>query len=40
MIVQLSQAHNHKKYDNNEKGWYFQSDVENKINIEYILLII
>ena len=38
-MVQPPQAHNHEKYDNNMKGWYFRSDDDNKISYRYILSI-
>ena len=39
MVVQPTQAHNHGKYDNKGKGWYFRFDDDDKISYNYILLI-
>ena len=36
-MAQLPQAHNHGKYDNNGKGWYFRFDNDNKRGYKYIL---
>ena len=36
MMVQPPQAHNHEKYDNNGKGWYFRFDDDNKMIYKYI----
>ena len=38
MKVQLPQAHNHEKYDNNGNDWYFRFDYD-KISYKYILSI-
>ena len=34
-----TRAHNHGRYDNIEKGWYFRFDDQNKMSYEYILSI-
>ena len=40
MLVQSPQAHNHGKYDNNGKGYYFWFDDGNVMSHKYILSII
>ena len=39
MIVQLPEAYNQSKYDNNGKGRYFWFDDDNNMSCEYILSI-
>ena len=38
-MIQALQAHNHAKYDNNVKDWYFRFDDDKKISNKYILSI-
>ena len=37
MMKQTSQTHDHEKYDNNGKGWYFRFDDDNNMSYKYIL---
>ena len=39
MMLQISQAHSHGKYDNNGWGWYFWFDDDNDMSYRYILSI-
>ena len=34
-MVQPPRVHNHGKYDNNGKGWYFRFDDENKMSYKF-----
>ena len=36
MMVQPVQAHSHKEYDNNWKGWYLRFDEDDKMSYECI----
>ena len=39
MMWQTSQKHDHGKYDNNGKGWYFRFDGDNNMSYKYIISI-
>ena len=39
MMIQPPQAHNHGKYGNYGKGWYFRFHDDNKMSYEYIISI-
>ena len=37
IYMEPQQAHNHRKYDNNGKGWYFRFDDDDTMSYNYII---